>query len=55
MARLLLESLPSLRRASNWLLDLYGDDVAAFRKHVKKFKLKGLQVGAGDIISALMS
>ena len=59
MARLLLESLPSLRKASNWLLDLYGDDVAAFRKHVKKFKLRGLQVGAhgpvnSDVIFTLL-
>ena len=31
-------------QASNWLLDLYGDDLVAFRKHVKKYKQRGLQV-----------
>ena len=59
MATLLLDSLPSLKKvrsadlsrvnlhtfqASNWLLDLYGDDLVAFRKHVKKYKQRGLQV-----------
>ena len=26
------------------MLDLYGDDLVAFRKHVKKYKQRGLQV-----------
>lgn len=44
MAQLLLDSLPNMKKASNWLLDLYGEDMAAFKKHVKKYKLRGLQV-----------
>jgi hypothetical protein len=35
---------PMCSQASNWVLDLYGDDLAAFKKHVKKYKQKGLQV-----------
>jgi len=25
-------------------LDLYGEDMAAFKRHVKKYKVKGLQI-----------
>ena len=25
-------------------LDLYGEDMAAFKRHVKKYKAKGLQI-----------
>lgn len=44
MATLLLDNLPNLKKASNWFLDLYGEDMAAFKRHVKKYKVKGLQI-----------
>merc|ERR1712066_276330 len=44
MATLLLDNLPKLKKASNWVLDLYGEDLAAFKRHVRKYKLRGLQV-----------
>lgn len=44
MATLLLDNLPNLKKASNWFLDLYGEDMAAFKRHVRKYKVKGLQI-----------
>jgi len=42
MGVLLLDNLPSLKKASNWYLDLCGDDVSTFKKHVRKLKSRGL-------------
>merc|ERR1719481_2384626 len=42
MATLLLDNLPKLKKASNWVLDLYGEDLAAFKRHVRKYKLRSL-------------
>ena len=44
MATLLLDNLPSLKKASNWFLDLYGDDMVSFKKHLKKYKERGLKL-----------
>merc|ERR1712142_1097391 len=44
MATLLLDNLPSLKRASNWFLDLNGEDMSAFKKHLRKYKAKGLKL-----------
>jgi len=44
MATLLLDNLPSLKRASNWFLDLNGEDMSGFKKHLKKYKAKGLKL-----------
>merc|ERR1719209_270559 len=44
MATLLLDNLPSLKKASNWFLDLYGEDMATFKRHLKKYKARGLQI-----------
>jgi len=44
MATLLLDNLPNLKKASNWFLDMYGEDMTAFKRHVKKYKAKGLQI-----------
>jgi len=38
----LLDNLPSLKKASNWYLDLSGDDVLAFKKHLRKLKNRDL-------------
>jgi len=44
MATLLLDNLPSLKRASNWFVDLYGDDMATFKKHLRKHRARGLKI-----------
>jgi len=44
MATLLLDNLQSLKKASNWFLDLYGEDMATFKRHLKKYKARGLQI-----------
>lgn len=44
MGQFLLDNLPNLKKASNWFLDLYGEDMSAFKRHVKKFRDKGLWI-----------
>jgi len=44
MGVFLLDNLPSLKKASNWYLDLCGDDVSTFKKHVRKLKGRGLNL-----------
>ena len=38
MGLFLLENLPKLRNASNWLLDIYGQDLITFKQHLKFLK-----------------
>lgn len=35
MGLYLLDNLPNLKKASNWFLDLYGEDVSTFKKHLR--------------------
>jgi len=44
MGQFLLDNLPNLKKASNWFLDLYGEDMSSFKRHVKKFRDKGLWI-----------
>lgn len=40
MGLFLLDHLPRLQRASNWLLDIYGQDLLTFKQHLKYLRLK---------------
>ena len=45
MGKFLLDNLPRLRSASNWLLDLSAEDVTRFRQHLLPLvKERGLKV-----------
>ena len=45
MGQFLLENLPRLRKASNWLLDVYGQDLTDMKRTIYSLKRsKGLSL-----------
>jgi hypothetical protein len=42
MGKFLLDSLPRLKRASGWILDLTSDEVKLFKAHLKSYRERGL-------------
>ena len=38
MGQFLLENLPKLRKASNWLLDIYGQDLIEMKRLISNLK-----------------
>lgn len=43
MGKYLLDNLPSLRRASYWILDM-SEGVKVFKTYLKRFKARGLKL-----------
>ncbi|CAB4067446.1 unnamed protein product [Lepeophtheirus salmonis] len=44
MGHFLLDKLPNLKKASNWILEMIDPDTPRFKKYIKKFKEKGLSL-----------